>query len=69
MFIFITWGMTQQRFTKFFFVWAGVIAFAQIYVGVHYPLDIIGGTIIGLVSGCGMAKAYLKWAGPMELKK
>ena len=68
MFIFITWGMTQQRYTKFFFVWAGIIAFAQVYVGVHYPLDIIGGTIIGLVSGYGMAKAYLKWAGPMELK-
>jgi undecaprenyl-diphosphatase len=68
MFIFISWGMTQERFTKFFFVWAGIIAFAQIYVGVHYPLDIIGGAIIGLVSGFGMAKAYLKWAGPMELK-
>jgi undecaprenyl-diphosphatase len=67
MFIFITWGMTQQRYTKFFFVWAGIIAFAQIYVGVHYPLDIIGGSIIGLVSGYGMAKAFLKWAGPMEL--
>ena len=67
-FIFITWGMTQQRYTKFFFVWAGIIAFAQIYVGVHYPLDIIGGAIIGLVSGYGMAKAYLKWAGPMELR-
>jgi membrane-associated phospholipid phosphatase len=37
MFIFITWGIKQERFTKFFFVWAGIIAFAQIYVGVHYP--------------------------------
>jgi undecaprenyl-diphosphatase len=68
MFIFITWGMAQQRFTKFFFVWAGIIAFAQVYVGVHYPLDILGGAIIGLVSGYVIAKAYLKWAGPMELK-
>jgi undecaprenyl-diphosphatase len=69
MFIFMTWGMTQQRYTKFFFVWAGIIAFAQIYVGVHYPLDIVGGAIIGLVAGYGMAKAYLKWAGPMEFTK
>jgi undecaprenyl-diphosphatase len=68
MFIFITWGVVQQRYTTFFFLWAGVISFAQTYVGVHYPLDIIGGAIIGLVSGYGMAKAYLKWAGPMELK-
>jgi undecaprenyl-diphosphatase len=68
MFIFMTWGGTQKKYTRFFFVWAGVIAFAQIYVGVHYPLDIVGGTIIGLISGYTMAKAYLKWAGPMELK-
>lgn len=68
MFIFMTWGGTQKKYTRFFFVWAGVIAFAQIYVGVHYPLDIVGGTIIGLISGSTMAKAYLKWAGPMELK-
>ena len=68
-FIFMTWGITQQRYTKFFFVWAGIIAFAQIYVGVHYPLDIIGGTIIGLISGFAMAKAYLKWAGPMLFKQ
>ena len=61
MFIFMTWGITQKKYTRFFFVWAGVISFAQIYVGVHYPLDIFGGAIIGLVSGFAMAKAYLKW--------
>jgi undecaprenyl-diphosphatase len=61
MFIFMTWGITQKKYTRFFFVWAGVISFAQIYVGVHYPLDIFGGAIIGLVLGFAMAKAYLKW--------
>jgi undecaprenyl-diphosphatase len=69
MFIFMTWGVTQKKYTRFFFVWAGVIAFAQIYVGVHYPLDIVGGTIIGLISGFTMAKAYIKWAGPMSFKQ
>ncbi len=28
MFIFITWGTAQQKITKYFFVWAGVIAYA-----------------------------------------
>ncbi len=69
MFIFMTWGVTQKNYTRFFFMWAGVIAFAQIYVGVHYPLDIIGGTIIGLISGFTMSKAYLKFAGPMSFKQ
>lgn len=27
--------------------WAGIISFSQIYVGVHYPLDIIGGMTVG----------------------
>lgn len=69
MFIFMTWGVIQKKYTRFFFVWAGVIAFAQIYVGVHYPLDIIGGTIIGLISGFTMSKAYLKFAGPISFKQ
>jgi undecaprenyl-diphosphatase len=68
MFIYMTWGVAQQRFTKYFFVWAGLIAFAQVYVGVHYPLDILGGTIIGLIAGYGMSKIYLKWAGPIQFK-
>ncbi len=69
MFIFMTWGVTQKNYTRFFFMWAGIIAFAQIYVGVHYPFDIIGGTIIGLISGFTMSKAYLKFAGPMSFKQ
>ena len=69
MFIFMTWGVIQKKYTRFFFVWAGVIAFAQIYVGVHYPLDIIGGTIIGLISGFTISKAYLKFAGPISFKQ
>ncbi len=68
MFIFITWGTAQQKITKYFFVWAGVIAYAQMYVGVHYPLDLLGGTIIGLLAGYAMSILYLKWAGPMTFK-
>ena len=31
--------------------WAATISFAQVYVGVHYPLDILGGAILGTVIG------------------
>ncbi len=34
-----------------FFGFAAVVAFSRIYVGVHYPLDILGGAVIGLVCG------------------
>jgi undecaprenyl-diphosphatase len=29
------------------FVWAGIIAYSRVYLGVHYPGDILGGAILG----------------------
>jgi undecaprenyl-diphosphatase len=34
-----------------FFIWAFLVSYAQMYVGVHYPTDILGGAIIGLIIG------------------
>jgi len=31
--------------------WAASIAYAQVYVGVHYPLDVICGTLLGIMAG------------------
>ena len=41
----------------FGFLWAGMISYAQVYVGVHYPFDVIGGAILG--SGLGYFIASL----------
>ena len=43
-----------------FFAWATAIAFAQVYVGVHYPLDVIGGAISGLCIGALCVKLSKK---------
>ena len=32
-------------------VWAGLVACSQVYVGVHYPLDVIAGAMLGVVLG------------------
>ena len=32
-------------------LWAGLIAFSQVYVGVHYPFDVICGTLLGSILG------------------
>jgi len=32
-------------------LWAFIVSFAQIYVGVHYPLDILGGALLGAFIG------------------
>ncbi len=40
---------SYSRWVKIsFFVWAGVVAYSRIYLGVHYPLDILGGAILGV---------------------
>lgn len=39
------------RYAWALFVWAGIIGFAQIYVGVHYPFDVLFGTLLGLLIG------------------
>ena len=37
------------------FLWAAIVSYAQVYVGVHYPFDVIGGGLIGLIIGSIMA--------------
>lgn len=34
-----------------FIFWAGTISLAQVYVGVHYPFDILGGAFLGSTTG------------------
>jgi len=33
------------------YVWAVAISYSQIYVGVHYPFDVICGALVGIIFG------------------
>lgn len=35
----------------FLMIWAAVVAYSRIYIGVHFPLDVLTGTIIGIFLG------------------
>jgi len=44
-------------------VWAALICYAQVYVGVHYPLDIAGGAVIGILTGYLTSRFFNKRFG------
>jgi len=66
MFIWTTGKKIFGKWLRLFFVWAGLISYAQIYVAVHYPLDVICGTIVGLTIAYSIAKIYNKQFGLEE---
>ena len=57
-FISLTLGLLYPWTRLPFYLWAGSIAFGQVYVGVHYPLDVASGAIIGTIIGYIVAKIY-----------
>lgn len=44
-------GRRWRFFTSLGLLWAAIIAFAQVYVGVHYPIDILAGALLGSLFG------------------
>jgi undecaprenyl-diphosphatase len=49
----------NRIYTVLIFLWASLVAYSRIYLGVHYPLDILGGMILGM-SVTGFAYLVLK---------
>jgi membrane-associated phospholipid phosphatase len=56
-FIFITLNQTGS-WRWLLFLWALVVSYAQVYVGVHYPLDVAGGAVLGTAIGYGMSRFF-----------
>ena len=60
MFLYLTLKTRFDTWPALFFFWAFGISFAQIYVGVHYPVDIICGGLIGILIGYLSGKSFNK---------
>lgn len=57
-FFYLTLKPWFKNWPTVFFIWAFCIAFAQVYVGVHYPFDVFCGGIIGIVIGYLSGKSF-----------
>jgi undecaprenyl-diphosphatase len=63
MFIFTTFKNRLGNWWAVTFIWAALIAYAQVYVGVHFPLDVFCGAIAGLIIGYLPAAIFNKKVG------
>ncbi len=55
--IFAAWIVPALRHSRLKYALAVIplaVAYSRIYVGVHYPLDVIGGACVGLTVGAGL---------------
>lgn len=59
-FFYLTLKKQLHPWAPLFFFWAFSISFAQVYVGVHYPLDVTCGGLIGILIGYLSAKSFNK---------
>lgn len=57
-FMILTLGRIFRRSRKLLFLWALFISFAQVYVGVHFPFDVIFGSLLGIILGSLMSELY-----------
>lgn len=49
----------NSRYTAFIIPWAIIVAYTRVYLGVHYPGDILGGAVLGALIGIVIYKLLI----------
>lgn len=52
--MFISLALRNRGFTWMMFVWAAVVSYSRLYLGVHHPGDILVGALIGMALAAGV---------------
>jgi membrane-associated phospholipid phosphatase len=68
-FLFFSFLKNNRKLKWVLIAWAASIAFGQVYVGVHYPLDVICGALLGSLIGFLGAFLFNKYANLLLLGK
>lgn len=50
-FIFFMTKKSYRNLSSLLFAWALIVSYSRIYIGVHFPLDIIFGAVYGIIAG------------------
>ncbi|HEY0432584.1 MAG TPA: phosphatase PAP2 family protein [Chitinophagaceae bacterium] len=57
-FFFFTMRWQLRGWVWIGFIWALMVSYGQIYVGIHYPTDVAGGALLGILFGLFMALLF-----------
>ncbi|MDV3307634.1 MAG: phosphatase PAP2 family protein [Cyclobacteriaceae bacterium] len=53
---FVVSVLSRYRWIPWLFLWAGLMTYSRIYLGVHYPGDVLVGAIVGIVGALLMLR-------------
>lgn len=57
--VFTSLILKNRYYTAFILVWAFIVSYSRIYLGVHYPGDVLGGAILGALLGYAVFRFYI----------
>ena len=51
--------MKRRWFSVSMVIWAAVVGYSRIYLGAHYPADVICGSLLGVLTGWAIYRLYV----------
>jgi membrane-associated phospholipid phosphatase len=66
-FLFQTMKHFAKKWIWLAFLWASLVAYAQLYVGAHFPFDVLGGAFLGLLIGHRTALIFNRQFGGLQV--
>jgi len=61
-------GLLPKRYGAGALILAALISFSRLYVGIHYPTDVLFGIVSGSLIGVGVVASAKHWQGRMPIK-
>ena len=55
-----------RRYSVFIFVWTALLCYSRIYLGVHYPGDILAGAVVGSAAATALYFSIRRFVGKEE---